>query len=155
MKATKSSIIEKAPLPAVIKHLLDLSGSTAAVEIHHSAGGQTIAGGKYSLAKHKITLYWDGIEEQCRLLYGSLKPFDQHLAAVFAHELGHAEDSELNTLADQLDQTNDPLQRKRIALRIETNAWNYAIRLLQERDSEFLQFLMYISLEPYHDGDAA
>ncbi|WP_046175591.1 hypothetical protein [Domibacillus indicus] len=155
MHETNSSYIETAALPAIIKRLLDLSGSKAAVEIHQSAGRQTIAGGKYSLSQHKIILYWDGIEAQCRLLYGSLKPFEQHLAAVFAHELGHAEDPELEFLADEIDRTDDPLQKKRLALRIETNAWSYANRLLQEENSEFLQFLMHFSLEPYHSGDAA
>ncbi|MCM3789661.1 hypothetical protein M3221_14775 [Domibacillus indicus] len=141
-------------LPAVVQHLLDRSGSSVSVEIHDSEGRHTIAGGKYSLAQHKITLYWDGIQEQCRTLYGSLKPFEQHLAAVFAHELGHAEDRELEELADQLDCTDDLLEKKRIALRIETNAWSYASRLLQEDNSEFLHFLMHMSLEPYHDGAA-
>ncbi|WP_052728407.1 hypothetical protein [Domibacillus tundrae] len=155
MKVTSSSIIETDPLPAVIKRLLDLSGSTVAVEIHKSADRQTIVGGKYSLAQHKIILYWDGIQEQCRILYGSLKPFDQHLAAVFAHELGHAEDTQLKGLADQLDETVDLLQKKRIALRIETNAWHYANRLLQDADNEFLQFLMHMSLEPYHTREVA
>ncbi|WP_082220407.1 hypothetical protein [Domibacillus robiginosus] len=145
---------EKAKLPPLIQSLLDRSGSTVSVEIHDSAGRHTIAGGKYSLAQHKIILYWDGIKEQCRILYGSLKPFEQHLAAVFAHELGHAEDDQLKDLADQLDRTEDSLQKKRIALRIETNAWSYASRLLEEDDREFLQFLMHMSLEPYHEGAA-
>lgn len=141
-------------LPPVIQQLLARSGSTVSVEICQSPNRHTIAGGKYSLSKHHITLYLDGIEEQCRLLYGSLKPFDQHLAAVFAHELGHAEDPQLAFLADQLDETNDPLEKKRISLRIETNAWAYADQLLQPETREFLQLLMHFSLEPYYAGNA-
>lgn len=141
-------------LPPIIQHLLVRSGSNVSVEICQSPNRRTIAGGKYSLSKHKITLYLDGIEEQCRVLYGSLKPFDQQLAAVFAHELGHAEDKTLSALAEQLENTKEPLKKKRLSLKIETNAWTYARQLLQEEENEFLQLLMHFSLEPYYGNEA-
>ncbi|OLN21977.1 hypothetical protein BTO30_12060 [Domibacillus antri] len=139
-------------LPPVVQQLLAHSGSSVSVEIGQALSGKTIAGGKYSLLHHRITLYLEGIQEQCKVLYGSLKPFEKHLAAVFAHELGHAEDKELTLLAGQFDQSIDPLEKKRIALRIETNAWVYARRLLNYEDGEFLMLLMHYSLEPYHSN---
>lgn len=154
MREMDPSTKEAVELSAVVQQLLEQSGSTVSVEIHQSADRHTIAGGKYSLSHHKITLYLEGIKEQCLVLYGSLKPFSQHAAAVFAHELGHAEDKRLNELSDLLGLATDPLEKKRLALRIETNAWSYAIRLLGEDHHEFLHFLMHMSLEPYHNGAA-
>lgn len=151
MKAVTSTTPAPPDLPPVINELLVRSGSTVSVDILDSAGQHTIIGGKYNLSQHKITLYWDGIHEQCRLLYGSLKPFDKHLAAVFAHELGHAEDAALPLLAAEKSRTADALQKKRLSLRIETNAWAYAQHLLQDENEEFLQMLMHFSLEPYYD----
>ncbi|WP_083711704.1 hypothetical protein [Domibacillus epiphyticus] len=137
-------------LPAVVQHLLAKSDSSVSVKIERSPNRNTIAGGKYSLSNNCITLYLDGIQKQCEILYGSLKPYEKHLAAVFAHELGHAEDKELTALSEQLEKTVDPLEKKRIALRIETNAWRYANQLLNSENEDFMKLLMHFSLEPYH-----
>jgi hypothetical protein len=143
---------EQSHLSLIIGSLLNDSGSSVSIEIKQKHSVSNLVGGHYNIMNHKITLYIEGIKEQCMVLYGSLDPLEKHLAAVFAHELGHAEDMDIIALADKMDDIEDPVKKNRIALRIETNAWEYAKRLLPDLDEEFLLFVMHVSLEPYHGG---
>ncbi|MNJ60358.1 hypothetical protein D3C77_560810 [compost metagenome] len=99
-------------------------------------------------------MYLEEIKKQCLSLFGSLEAFPQVLRIVFAHELGHAEDSNLQELSDDLDNCDDELERKRIALRIEENAWDYAKTLLPDEDQSMLQTVIYYSLQSYREAIA-
>ncbi len=138
----------------IMNQLLMQSGSTVSLDVRSRFPGGRNVGGKYSMADHRVTMYLDEIKKQCLSLFGSLEVFPQVLRIVFAHELGHAEDASLKELSDLLDACDSELERKRIALRIEENAWEYAKTLIPEEDQSLMQTVVYYSLKSYRDAIA-
>ncbi|WP_081758832.1 metallopeptidase family protein [Paenibacillus graminis] len=110
-----------------------------------------LVGGKYHLASHTIFLYKEEIVRQCCELFGSHLRLKEYIAVVLAHELGHSEDLELEQLAAALDGPLTGRQEAEIRLRIEENAWAYAISLLTEADPYFLHMIMEESLFSYRN----
>jgi hypothetical protein len=107
--------------------------------------GNRCVGGKYTPATHTVTLYSRDIEIQCRRSLGSLNRLEDYTLVIFAHEMGHALDSELNTLSEQFYKT-DSLD---ILYAIEMNAWNIAEKLIPFIDKELLQKIRQESLEHF------
>ncbi|WP_199925493.1 hypothetical protein [Paenibacillus bouchesdurhonensis] len=138
----------------IFDQLLMQSGSTVSLDVRSRFPGGRNVGGKYSIADHKVTMYVGEIKKQCLSLFGSLEAFPQVLRIVFAHELGHAEDAHLQELSDLLDHCDNEQERKRIALRIEENAWNYAKMLIPEEDQSMMQTVIYYSLKSYREAIA-
>ncbi len=104
--------------------------------------------------EHKVTMYLGEIRKQCLNIFGTLDRYEEVLRIVFAHELGHAADAELAGLSDQLDTCENELERKKLALLIEENAWNYAVKVLPDADQGILQTMIYVSLQAYRDAIA-
>ena len=100
------------------------------------------------MKSHTVTLYTESIAEQCQQLFGSREFLAACVAIIFAHELGHAEDTELQDLSDRMDVCSGR-ERSLIALRIEENAWTYAERLLPDIDRERFSLIVERSLHPY------
>ena len=142
--------MEQMQIQHIIDSLLMKSGSTAGVKLETMFPGSKIAGGKYSMGSHTITLYIEEIKSQCLHMFSSLDRFFEYVAIVFAHEIGHAEDKELEYLADQLDVVPE-MERRQIALQIEENAWRYAETLLPEMDQSFMQTIIFHSLKSYRE----
>ncbi|WP_019635501.1 hypothetical protein [Paenibacillus fonticola] len=138
----------------IIDELLTQSGSKVSVDVRLRFPGGRNVGGKYSMAHHKVTMYLEEIKKQCLSLFGSLDAFPQVFRIVFAHELGHAEDASLKVLSDLLDASGYEMERNRIALRIEENAWDYAKTLIPEEDQSIMQTVIYCSLKSYRDAIA-
>jgi len=105
-----------------------------------------LVGGKYHAASHTVFLYEEEIIEQCKLLFGSLEPLRSYIRVILAHELGHAEDNELEYLSGLLDTSSAPADRFRVMLHIEENAWRYAEALLPDIDPIFLRTIVDESL---------
>jgi hypothetical protein len=126
------------------------AGSSVHVILEKNFPGKRIAGGKYNMGTHTITMYVDEIKRQCKMLFKTLDCFYEYFTVVFAHELGHAEDDELEGLADRMDVADD-YERKRIALRIEENAWCIAKDLIPDLDSNFIHGIIEESLLFYRD----
>ncbi|EDL65459.1 hypothetical protein BSG1_11316 [Bacillus sp. SG-1] len=126
------------------------AGSSVNVILEKNFPGKRIAGGKYNMGTHTITMYIDEIKRQCKMLFSSLENFYEYFAVVFAHELGHAEDEELEALAERMD-TADDYERKKLALQIEENAWCIAKELIPEIDSNFTRQIIQESLLSYRD----
>lgn len=112
--------------------------------------GDRIAGGKYNMGTHTITMYIDEIKRQCEILFSTLEYFYEYFTVVFAHELGHAEDKDLEELVDKMDTAGD-FERRRIALQIEENAWAFACELIPEIDKNFTKKIIHESLLFYRD----
>lgn len=110
-----------------------------------------MVGGKYHLASHTVFLYKEEIVRQCCELFGSSCRLKEYIAVILAHELGHAQDPELEQLAAALDGPLTGRQEAEIRLRIEENAWAYAVSLLTEADSSFLHIIMDESLFSYRN----
>ena len=138
-------------MEARIRQLLMRSGSTVNVILESRFPGRRMVGGKYTMGSHTVTLYLDVIKEQCMQLFGSLDGLEAYTAIVFAHELGHAEDEQLSSLAAQLDAELTEAERAAVALRIEENAWQFAAKLLNESEQALFPEVVYYSLKPYHD----
>jgi hypothetical protein len=136
----------------IVESILVRSGSSVKVELENFFPGDRFAGGKYNFGTHTITLYIEEVKAQCLQLFASLDQFEDYLAVVFAHEIGHAEDSELEELIQQMDGTNQDFTRKRIALKIEENAWNYARKLMPKRLHSFMDIIIHYSLQPYYEA---
>ncbi|MBT2687319.1 hypothetical protein J7I93_03890 [Bacillus sp. ISL-47] len=143
--------MKKERLDLVVRELLERSGSLVDVKLEDHFPGNRLAGGKYSMGSHTITLYIEEIKNQCYQLFSSGEHFLDYFAFVFAHELGHAEDKELEKLAERLDECLTEQERYQIALKIEENAWEFAEKLLPEMDKAFMQKIIYHSLKPYWD----
>lgn len=137
----------------IVKQLLKQSGSQAQVRLKHRFPGGRNVGGKYSMFDHSITLYLYEIRKQCRIMFGSapLSLCKQLLRIVLAHELGHAQDAQLSELSDSMDACESRLDRSRLALQIEENAWNYARQLLPAASVEMLEVVMEHSLRAYRE----
>lgn len=146
--------MERTTAKQVFEELLRASGSTVSVNIKSRFPGGRNVGGKYSISNHSVTMYLGEIKKQCITLFGSLEGYEQLLRIVFAHELGHAEDSTLAALSDRLDTCTSELERKRIALRIEENAWDYAQELLPDADRQMMDTVIYYSLQAYREAIA-
>jgi hypothetical protein len=143
--------LKKEGLDLVVQELLERSGSLVNIKLEGHFPGNRLAGGKYSMGSHTITLYIEEIKNQCYQLFSSGEQFWDYFAVVFAHELGHAEDKELEELAERLDLCGTEQERCQIALKIEENAWGFAEKLLPEMDRAFMQKIIYHSLKPYWD----
>ena len=126
------------------------AGSSANVILTKDFPGNRIAGGKYNLSTDTITMYLDEIKTQCKMLFSTLDYFYEYFTVVFAHELGHAEDQELEELVDKMDVASE-FERKRIALQIEENAWCIAKSLIPEIDKNFTNEIIHESLLFYRD----
>ncbi|MFT9597980.1 hypothetical protein [Mesobacillus sp.] len=136
----------------IVETILVQSGSSVQVELEDFFPGDRFAGGKYNFGTHTITLYIEEIKAQCLQLFSSLDYFDDYLAVVFAHEIGHAEDCELAELIQQMDGTNHDFTRKGIALKIEENAWDYARKQIPQNLHPFMDTIIGYSLEPYYEA---
>lgn len=143
--------MEKEKIDLVVQELLKKSGSQVNVKLEDHFPGNRLAGGKYSMGSHTITLYIEEIKNQCDLLFSDDEHFLDYFAVVFAHEIGHAEDGELAELAARLDHSRTELERRQVNLKIEENAWMFAEELLSHMDQSFLQKIIYHSLKPYRD----
>jgi hypothetical protein len=126
------------------------AGSSVNVILESNFPGKRIAGGKYNMGTHTITMYIDEIKRQCKMLFQTLEHFYEYFTVVFAHELGHAEDEDLEELADRMDIADD-YERKKIALQIEENAWCIAKDLIPDIDRNFTNEIIQESLLFYRD----
>ncbi|MET3207265.1 UNVERIFIED_CONTAM: hypothetical protein ABIC26_000199 [Paenibacillus sp. PvR008] len=61
----------------------------------------------------------------------------------------HAADSELLDLSDAMEQESGLETRQRLALQIEENAWNYALKLVPEIEATFISAVIVESLLAY------
>ena len=136
----------------IVESILCQSGSSVLVELEDFFPGDRFAGGKYNFGTHTITLYIEEIKAQCLQLFSSLEHFEDYLAVVFAHEIGHAEDRELAELIQQMDRTSHDFTRKGIALKIEENAWDFARKLIPQQLHPFMDTIIHYSLEPYYEA---
>ncbi|WLR55776.1 hypothetical protein LC048_01835 [Mesobacillus subterraneus] len=136
----------------IVKTLHVQSGSSVLVELEDFFPGDRFAGGKYNFGTHTITLYIEEIKAQCLQLFSSLNQFEDYLSVVFAHEIDHAEDRELAELILRMEETGNDLLRKKIALQIEMNAWDYARVLIPEKLHPFMDTIIGYSLEPYYEA---
>lgn len=134
----------------LLEPLLIQSGSKAKIKLEGRHPEARLAGGKYSLSTHTITLYIEEIKEQCIQLFGSLTFLDAYICVVFAHELGHAEDKALGILADRLDTAKSETEQARLQFLIEKRAWNYAEKLLQKTDRTIIKKIIIQSLQSYY-----
>jgi hypothetical protein len=145
----------------IVEEMMKETSLNIKVEFKNNSETRPLAGGVYNPKENKITLYTKGLENQCLLLYKSLKPFEIHAAIVYAHEMGHALDDTLLDICEQLDTIKVDSLRRRVELRAETNAWEKAKQLLGDRLSlpgnmDLFELLMHHSLEPYYrEGFAA
>ncbi|RSD27552.1 hypothetical protein [Mesobacillus subterraneus] len=136
----------------IVERILAHSGSDVKVELESYFPGDRFAGGKYNFGTHTITLYMEEIKAQCLQIFSSLDSFEDYLAVVFAHEIGHAEDKQLAELIDQMDACHHDYTRKGIALQIEENAWDYARKLLPQKLHSFMETIIHYSLQPYYEA---
>ncbi|KON86024.1 hypothetical protein AF332_03805 [Sporosarcina globispora] len=143
--------MKKESLDLVVRELLERSGSLVDIKLESHFPGNRIAGGKYSMGTHTVTLYMEEIKNQCLQLFSSAERFLDYFTVVFAHELGHAEDQELEELANYLDTCLTEQERCLTALKIEENAWAFAEKLLPDMDKVFMQKIIYHSLKPYRE----
>ncbi|MNN92951.1 hypothetical protein D3C81_2113140 [compost metagenome] len=60
----------------------------------------------------------------------------------------------LAELSNRLDICDSELERKRIALRIEENAWEYAMKLVPDTDRQMMDTVIYYSLQSYREAIA-
>ncbi|AWB46335.1 hypothetical protein DCC85_20640 [Paenibacillus sp. CAA11] len=138
----------------ILDELVERSGSTVSVTMRSRFPGGRNVGGKYSLDSHSITMYLSEIRKQAADIFGSQELEEDVLRIVFAHELGHAEDPLLVELSDRLYASEQEQERKRIALRIEENAWDYARALIPEVDPGMVETMIYFSLRAYRESIA-
>ncbi len=136
----------------IVERILVQSGSGVQVELEEFFPGDRFAGGKYNFGSHTITLYIEEIKAQCLQVFSSLDQFEEYLAIVFAHEIGHAEDRELAELIQEMEEAGNDVLKKRVALQIERNAWDYARLLIPEKLHSIMDTIIGYSLEPYYDG---
>ncbi|WP_285767822.1 hypothetical protein [Peribacillus sp. SI8-4] len=94
--------------------------------IENEFPGNRCVGGKYSVEDHVITLYKKDIEFQCERSLGSLDRLEEYTWVILTHEMGHALDTELGVLSEELWNTGS----SEILYQIELNAWNIAGELM-------------------------
>lgn len=136
----------------IVEEILVQSGSSVKVELEDFFPGDRFAGGKYNFGSHTITLYIEEIKAQCLQVFSSMECFEDYLSVVFAHEIGHAEDRELTELIQKMEEAGNDVLKKRIALQIEMNAWEYARLLIPEKLHPFMDTIIGYSLEPYYEA---
>lgn len=85
-------------------------------------------------------------------LFGSLEKLEDYAAVVLGHELGHANDSELEELASRLDWDLSAAERAFVRLAIEENAWRYARTVLADLDPAFVEPIVSESLAGYRSA---
>jgi hypothetical protein len=136
----------------IVERILVQSGSSVKVELEDFFPGDRFAGGKYNFGSHTITLYIEEIKAQCLQLFSSLDQYENYLAVVFAHEIGHAEDRELAELIQKMDGTTNDVSKKGIALQIEMNAWDFARTLIPSKLHPFMDTIIHYSLQPYYEA---
>ena len=136
----------------IVERILVQSGSSVKVELEDFFPGDRFAGGKYNFGSHTITLYIEEIKAQCLQLFSSLDQYENYLAVVFAHEIGHAEDRELAELIQKMDGTTNDVSKKGIALQIEMNAWDFARTLIPLKLHPFMDTIIHYSLQPYYEA---
>ncbi|SEU25959.1 hypothetical protein [Paenibacillus sp. NFR01] len=141
--------LENQGFEETVDGLLARAGNGVAVKYVLRFPEDRMVGGKYQMSTHTIYLYIEEIIRQCRLLFGSIDRLKEYMAVITAHELGHSVDSELPGLADRLDKSLTIRERAEIQLRIEENAWKYAVTLLPEIDSDFMRRIIDESLSSY------
>ncbi len=146
--------MERTTVKQILDELLEASGSEVSVNMKSRFPGGRNVGGKYSISDHSVTMYLGEIKKQCLTLFGSVDDCERMLRIVFAHELGHAEDVMLDELSQRLDTCDSELERKRIALRIEENAWDYAKKLVPDTDRQMMETVIYYSLQSYREAIA-
>lgn len=134
-----------------VTELLARINSTVKVIIEPHFHDNRLVGGKYLMSTHTIYLYKEEIIKQCYSLFGSASRLKEYIAVVFAHELGHSEDRELEQLANALDEPITSRAQDEIKLRIEENAWAYARALLTDIEPSFLNLIIDESLLSYRD----
>lgn len=139
-------------LEKIVERILVQSGSSVKVELEDFFPGDRFAGGKYNFGSHTITLYIEEIKAQCLQLFSSLDQYENYLAVVFAHEIGHAEDRELAELIQKMDGTTNDVSKKGIALQIEMNAWDFARTLIPSKLHPFMDTIIHYSLQPYYEA---
>ncbi len=136
----------------IVEEILVQSGSLVKVKLEGFFPGDRFVGGKYNFGTHTITLYIEEIKAQCLQVFSSMEHFEDYLAVVFAHEIGHAEDRELAELILRMEETGNDVLKKRIALQIEMNAWDFARMLIPQRLHPFMDTIIGYSLEPYYEA---
>ncbi|NGZ76232.1 hypothetical protein [Saccharibacillus alkalitolerans] len=134
-----------------VADVLARSNSKIEVVLENLFPGKRLVGGKYCLDDNRITLYLGVLEEQCRLLFGSLDSFEEYVRVVLAHELGHANDPELEYLSERLVKIRGKLSRTRVSLRLEENAWRYADSLVRMENPAVFDTIMGKSLSSYYE----
>ncbi|WP_071460532.1 hypothetical protein [Bacillus massilinigeriensis] len=137
---------------AVVETIMEISGTKANIVLEDYFPGDRFAGGKYQPASHTITIYIEEIREQCNQIFKTDVCFEEYLSIVLAHEIGHAEDAELMSLVDLMDNTENEIDRSRILLQIEQNAWDYATSIIPERSSFLLSTVISHSLQPHYEA---
>lgn len=143
--------MKKSVLNRMVTELLCRSGSGVTVKLDSYFPGGRLIGGKYVMNSHSVTMYTEVIKQQCLQLFGSLESVHDYFAVVFAHELGHAADTGLRQLSDELEYCADDLKRKEIALQIEENAWNNAMPWISDIDPAMIHIIMDQSLAAYRE----
>ncbi|MFC7678671.1 hypothetical protein [Paenibacillus sp. GCM10028914] len=143
--------MNKSVLNRTVSELLRRSGSEVTVKFQSYFPGGRLIGGKYVMNTHSVTMYTEVIKQQCLQLFGSLDLVNEYFAVVFAHELGHAADTNLPKLCDELDSCADDAKRKEIALQIEENAWNNAMSWIMDIDPAMISIIVDQSLEAYRE----
>ncbi|KWW16944.1 hypothetical protein AS888_23450 [Peribacillus simplex] len=104
--------------------------------------GIRCVGGKYSAEDHTITLYKKDIEIQCERFLGSLDALEEYTWVILAHEMGHALDTELAMLSEELWNTGS----SEILYQIEVNAWNIAAEIMPLVNRDLFTFIKDESL---------
>ncbi|GGN93642.1 hypothetical protein [Saccharibacillus kuerlensis] len=135
----------------IVTDVLTRSNSEIEVVLENLFPGRRLVGGKYSLDDNRITLYLGVLEEQCKLLFGSLEPFEEYVRVVLAHELGHAHDPELEYLSERLVRIRGKVSRTRVSLRLEENAWRYADNLVRIENPAVFDTIRGQSLTGYYE----
>ncbi|HZG69896.1 MAG TPA: hypothetical protein VEY51_00025 [Chondromyces sp.] len=143
-------MIEK-NIKELIEELVKRSGSSASVIIENHFPDHRMVGGKYNSNNHTVTIYLEEIREQCQQVFLTDDFFLDYVAVVLAHELGHAEDSELEFLSNKLYKETNEIEKKKIALKIEENAWEFAEKLIPEMDQAFMKTIIYFALKSYRE----
>ncbi|MDQ0494146.1 hypothetical protein [Paenibacillus brasilensis] len=141
--------MEKNQAERIVAELLERADIGVTVKLEKRFPGGRLIGGKYALNAHAITMYTDVIETQCLQMFGSVERVEEYFTVVLAHEIGHAADAELVRLSDALEQESEIGTRQQLALQIEENAWNYALRLVPEIEAKFISAVIDESLLAY------
>ncbi|WP_133580144.1 hypothetical protein [Aureibacillus halotolerans] len=118
------------------------------IEDHHPKS--FCIGGMYDETNHHITLYKEGIKEQCTQTFKSLDWFLKYAAVICAHELGHATDPMLQSLVHEYDSTENEHVRKQILHKIECNAWDFAQTILTDIHPQIIRDIRLQSLAMFN-----